>query len=115
MKPVFITVDPSRDTPEVLAEFTDFLHPEMLGLTGSDEQVREATKAYKVFSQRREGDDPDYYFVDHTALSYLMAPDEGLLAFFRGAPSPGPNEGMSAEQLADTAACHLKSRGFGRN
>lgn len=108
VKPVFISVDPERDTPEVLAEFTEYMHPDMLGLTGSPDQIAEAAQAYKVFYSRREGDDPDYYTVDHTVFSYLMTPEEGLVAFFRGAPSfANNNEGVTAEELATAAACHL--------
>ena len=54
VKPVFISVDPARDTPEVLAEFTDYLHPRMVGLTGSPEQVRAASKAYRTYYQAQD-------------------------------------------------------------
>ena len=49
VRPVFITVDPARDTPEIMAEFTDYMHPAMVGLTGSSEQVKAAAQAYKVY------------------------------------------------------------------
>ena len=107
VKPVFITVDPERDTPEVVGEFTDILHPQMLGLSGSPEQIRAAAQAYKVFYAKRDGDDPEYYLVDHTVFSYLMTPQDGLLAFFRGAPGPGGETGVEAEEMADTIACYL--------
>ena len=48
VKPVFISIDPARDTPEVLRDFTDNLHPRMLGLTGSEEQVKAASQAYRT-------------------------------------------------------------------
>jgi protein SCO1/2 len=111
VKPVFISVDPGRDTPEVLAEYTDYLHPQMLGLTGSEAQVKAAAQAYKVYHGKRDSDDPDFYFVDHTGLSYLVTPEDGLLAFFRGAPGAGGSEdGTSAQDLAAAAACHLDRR-----
>lgn len=107
VKPVFVSVDPARDTPEVMAEFTDYIHDDMLGLTGSPEQISDAAKAYKVFYRARIEDDPDYYFVDHTALSYLMTPENGLLAFFRSAPGVGNEAGLQAESMADAIECHL--------
>ena len=54
VKPVFISIDPQRDTPEVMAEFTDYLHPRMLGLTGSEAQVRAASRAYRTYFQAQE-------------------------------------------------------------
>jgi protein SCO1 len=109
VKPVFITVDPERDTPEVLAEYTDWLHPDMLGLTGSPEQIRRAANAYKVYYAKAD-EDPEFYLVNHTVLSYLMVPGDGLLAFFRGAPAIDTGVGMTTEELADIAACHLATR-----
>lgn len=111
VKPVFITLDPRRDTPEVLAEYTGFLHPDMLGLTGSAEQVRDAARAYNVYYRLRDGDDPEFYFLDHTALTYLVVPGKGILTFFPGAPVPG-REGITAEDMADAAACHLDRAGL---
>lgn len=107
VKPVFISVDPKRDTPGIVGEFTDFLHDEMLGLTGSPSQVQAAAAAYKVFYQSHAEDDPEYYFVDHTSLSYLATPRDGVIAFFRGAPGVGNAEGVGAEAMADAIECHL--------
>lgn len=106
VKPVFITLDPARDTPGNLAEYTDFMHPEMLGLTGSAGQVDAAAKAYNVYYRHNESDDPDYYFIDHTALTYLAVPGKGVLATFPGAPVAG-RDGLTAAALADATACHL--------
>jgi protein SCO1 len=95
--PVFITVDPERDTPEVLAEFTDSLHPNMIGLTGSAEQVRAASQAYKTFYRKQDGGDPDYYLVDHSTFTYLTLPGVGFVDFFRREDT--------AVQMADRVAC----------
>ena len=59
IQPVFITIDPERDTPELLKEFTDYLHPDMLGLTGTTEQVKAASQAYRTYFRKQEGD-PEY-------------------------------------------------------
>ncbi len=101
VKPVFITVDPKRDTPEVMAEFTDYLHPRMLGLTGSEEQVRAASKAYRVFYQAHkpaEGEE-DFYLVDHSTMTYLSLPGHGFVEFFR--------RDATAEQMAERVQCFI--------
>jgi len=83
--PVFITVDPERDTPEVMNDYADFFHPRMIALTGSEEQVAAAAKAYRVyFSKVQEpGADADDYLVDHTSITYLMGRDGRFVTHFR--------------------------------
>lgn len=98
--PVFISVDPERDTPQVVADFTENLHPEMLGLTGSPEQVAAASKAYRTYYRKQDGD-PDYYLVDHSTFSYLVLPEHGFVEFFRRELSP--------EQMAQEAACFIEA------
>ena len=97
--PVFITVDPERDTPEYLAEFTENFHPRMLGLSGSPEQIAAASKAYKTYYKRQASDDPDYYLVDHSSFTYLTFPEHGFVEFFRRDVPP--------EQLANQIACFV--------
>ena len=103
--PVFITVDPARDTPDVLRDYTDYMHEDMIGLTGSEAQVREATQAYRVIAQRR-GEDDATYLMDHSVFSYLVLPGEGTVAFFRGAPR-ADGQGQTAQEVAQMAACYL--------
>ena len=95
---IFISVDPERDTPEVVGEYTDNFHPEMIGLTGSPEQVRAASQAYKTYYRAVEGD-PEYYLVDHSTQTYLMFPDTGFATFFRRDNSP--------DQVAEMTACFV--------
>ncbi|MGI9389513.1 MAG: SCO family protein [Boseongicola sp.] len=78
LKPVFISVDPARDTPEVLREFTDNFNPDMIGLTGTPEDIAAVTHAYRTFYAAQE-DDPEYYLVDHSTFSFLMLPDYGFV------------------------------------
>ncbi len=103
VQPVFITIDPERDTPEVLKEFTDYMHPRMLGLTGSEAQIKAASQAYKTFYQKQPADDgdPDYYLVDHTTFTYLTLPEDGFVEFFR--------RDISAEDLAETVQCFVNA------
>ena len=103
--PVFITIDPARDTPEIVSEFAGYMHDDMIGLTGSEEQVRKAMQAYRVYGQRR-GEDDATYLMDHSVFSYLVTPEDGTVAYFRGAPSP-TNAGQTAQEVADGIACQL--------
>ena len=79
--PVFISVDPERDTPEAVGIYADAFHPKMIGLTGSNEQVKAAADT-KVYFRKQEAED-DYYLVDHTTFTYLVLPDEGVVDYFR--------------------------------
>jgi protein SCO1/2 len=76
MKPVFITCDPARDTPEVLKKYLAEFHPEIIGLTGTYQQVKQVCKAYRVYFSTPEnvtaGED---YLVDHSIYFYLMDPE----------------------------------------
>jgi protein SCO1/2 len=101
VRPVFISVDPERDTPEVVDDFTANIHPDMLGLTGSAEQVRAASQAYRTYYNARKDEDPDYYLVDHSTFTYLVLPETGLAGFFR--------RELSGEQLADRVQCVLEA------
>ncbi|TGD67250.1 SCO family protein [Tabrizicola sp. WMC-M-20] len=99
--PIFISVDPERDTPEVLAEFTDYLHPNMVGLTGSADQVRVASQAYKTFYRKQDGGDPEFYLVDHSTFTYLTLPGVGFVDFFRREDT--------AVQMAERVACFVSN------
>lgn len=73
LQPLFITLDPQRDSPELLAEYTAFFDPRILGLSGSTEQTRQVAEAYGVyFKQVAAG---DAYTLDHTTTLYLMGPN----------------------------------------
>lgn len=98
VKPVFISIDPERDTPDVLKSFTDNLHPEMIGLTGTAEQVQAASRAYKTYYKKQETGD-QYYMMDHSTFTYLMLPGTGFADFF--------NRDDTAEQIASRAACFI--------
>lgn len=102
VKPVFISVDHGRDTAESMDDFTANIHPDMLGLTGTEEQIRAAAKAYRYVYQIQDGDDADYYLINHMTLSYLMTPEDGFVTGF--------TRDLSPEQLAEQAACHLGAK-----
>lgn len=96
--PVFISVDPARDTPEAVGDFASNLHERMIGLTGSPEQVKAASLAYKTYYKAQPADD-EYYLVDHSTFTYLVLPDHGFVDFFR--------REMTAEQMAETVSCFI--------
>lgn len=81
--PLFITVDPERDTPEVLAEYVSAFHLRMVGLTGSAEQIKSAAKAFRVYyAKSSQKDAPDGYLMGHSGLIYLMTPEGTYEAVF---------------------------------
>ncbi len=98
--PIFISVDPQRDTPEVVGDFAYNLHERMIGLTGSPEQVKAASKAYKTYYKAHPGDD-EFYLVDHSTFSYLVLPEHGFVEFFR--------RDIGAEQMADRIGCFVEN------
>lgn len=97
--PVFISIDPARDTPAVMKDYVQNVHPSMIGLTGSAEQIKVAANAYKAFYQK-QADGGEFYLMDHSTFTYLMDPKKGFLDFF--------NRDDTAEQVADRAACFLE-------
>lgn len=98
--PVFISVDPKRDTPEVVGDFAANMHPRMIGLTGSPEQVKAASQAYRTYYSVRDTGD-DYYLVDHSTFSYLVLPEHGFVEFFR--------RDLDPEAMADRIGCFLEN------
>ncbi len=82
VKPIFVTVDPERDTVAALAAYSEHFHPRFSFLTGTPEQAAAAAKAWRVYVQKVEAEGASDYLVDHTALTYLMAPKGGYLAHF---------------------------------
>ena len=98
--PVFITIDPERDTPEVLAEFAEVMHPRLITLTGSDAQIKTASKAFRTYYKAHDQSDP-YYLVDHSTMSYLLLPEHGFVEFFR--------RDLPAEQVAEKISCFLNA------
>lgn len=98
--PVFITVDPERDTPELVTAYVENFGPNFVGLTGSLEAVDKAAKAYRVTYQKfHEEGAGDNYSVDHSALVYLMGPDGKFVTHFPYGTSP--------EKMADTLRRYL--------
>lgn len=84
---VFVTVDPERDTPEVLKAYVSSFDPTFVALRGSPEQTAAAAKEFKVFYARVDGKTPGSYSMDHTAASYVLDREGRLRLFVRyGSP-----------------------------
>lgn len=74
VQPIFITIDPARDTPQVVGEWTGAFGPRLLGLTGTQAQTDAAAKAFAVYHKKGE-ETPGGYLMDHSRIAYLMDPD----------------------------------------
>ncbi|WP_109465241.1 SCO family protein [Albibacillus kandeliae] len=96
--PVFISIDPERDTPEVVGDFAENMHEKMIGLTGSDEQVKAASQAYRTYFKAHK-DQGEFYLVDHSTYTYLVLPGQGFVQFF--------SHDTTAEDMAEQTACVL--------
>lgn len=89
VQPIFVTVDPDRDTPEVLARYVKQFNPRLVGLTGSAQDIAAIAKEYRVYYEKVKDDSSsDDYSMDHSSIIYLMGPDGGFLTFFPPGTSP---------------------------
>jgi cytochrome oxidase Cu insertion factor (SCO1/SenC/PrrC family) len=102
VQPIFITVDPERDTPEHLKQYMPAFHQRFVGLTGDAIAIREAARVYRVYYKKVEWSDRPDYTVDHSAFIYLMGRDGEYLGFFP--------PGTSAARLADIIQPLLAAR-----
>lgn len=106
LQPLFITVDPERDTAAVLRNYTAFFHPRIIGLTGSPALVRRAADNFKVRYEKVRDPDaaPGQYAVDHSAGMYLLGPDGRYLRKFAFATAPLEIAGRIGEIMAASEA-----------
>lgn len=107
--PVFVTIDPARDTEEQLGYFVDAMHPSMIGLRPDAEQLDRLADDWKVYFQRvdipkDEGGSDDHYLMNHTSFTYFVLPDEGVVRLFRHDQTP--------EEMAGEIRTMLKMRGL---
>jgi protein SCO1 len=84
VQPLFITVDPKRDTPPVVKQYASAFGPRVIGLTGSQDQIAAVAKEYRVYyAEHRTGPGPNDYSMDHSSILYLMGPDGQFIAPIR--------------------------------
>jgi len=100
VQPIFITIDPERDTPEVMKDYASAFHPRMIGLTGTPQQIASAAEGYRVYYHKikfpkgeGENKDDDDYSMGHTTSIYLVGTDGKGLAVF--------NFGMAASAVEE--------------
>ena len=74
IQPIFITIDPARDTPEAVGQFTSAFSDSMIGLTGTEEQIADVADTFRVYFARGVGPD-EGYLMDHTNITYLFGPE----------------------------------------
>ena len=93
IRPVFITIDPRRDTPAVMKQYVAAFSPRVIGLTGSDAEIATVAREFRVYyAPHRTGDGPGDYTMDHSSVLYLLGPDGRFIAPLRADDS--------AEQIA---------------
>lgn len=80
---VFISVDPERDTPDVLKQYTELFHERLIGLTGSQDQINDVLKDYKVFAAKVQDETMSDYTMDHSSFIYLFTVDNNVRAMYR--------------------------------
>lgn len=99
-QPVFISIDPRRDSLEILSEFTSIFHERMIGLTGSEEQILAVSRAYRTFFSVQDPND-EYYLIDHTTFSYLVLPEYGTVRVI--------GQEMAADEVAAAFQCYINN------
>jgi len=99
--PIFITIDPTRDTPAVLKPFVAAFHPRLVGLTGTTSEIAAITKAYGVYAKRMDTGDAENYLMDHSAMVYLFGPDGRPIAFL-------PHQGLTDELITRMLATYVR-------
>lgn len=97
--PVFVTIDPERDTQAGMADYVSRFHPRMIGLTGTAEQIAQAARAYRVFYAKVQPRDTTEYLMDHSSFIYLVGPDGRVRSLFRPETTPEAMAAAVAAQL----------------
>jgi cytochrome oxidase Cu insertion factor (SCO1/SenC/PrrC family) len=105
VQPLFISVDPERDTPSVLADYVSMFNSRIVGLTGTPAQIRAAADAYKAYYAKVYPKKTDVYLIDHTGFIYLMGPAGEYLGFF----PPGTSADRMVEVIRQQFAARQHS------
>ncbi len=103
VQPIFIAIDQQRDTPKALADYVGHFHPRLVGLTGTKAQISAAAKAYDVHAEMvQDKKESAKYFINHTALTYLIGPGGNGIATF--------DHGTKSDEMAAAILKHLKNQ-----
>ncbi|MDB2415533.1 SCO family protein [Rickettsiales bacterium] len=99
--PLFITIDPERDSPAKMADYLSSFNPKIQGLTGDKEAISNVLKNYKVYANKQKGEDAENYDMDHSGYMYLMGKDGRYLTHFR--------HGQSSDEIVKGIRKHINS------
>jgi cytochrome oxidase Cu insertion factor (SCO1/SenC/PrrC family) len=99
VQPLFISLDPERDTPDVLKHYVPSFHPRLIGLTGTPAQIRTVADSYMAYYAKYVPGDGGVYLIDHSGLIYLMGRSGEYLGFFP--------PGTSADRMVEIIRQHL--------
>ena len=97
--PIFVSIDPKRDTTDRLKEYVEFFHPKMIGLTGTKNQLSDIEKKYKVY--KNIPDEKEGYLVNHSTFSYLVHHEKGFLEYY--------SRNNTSEEISNSISCFLKN------
>lgn len=104
IQPLFITLDPERDTAPVLKDYITSFDPRLIALTGSPAEIEAVTRAYKVYSRKADAQAGGEYLMDHSTFTYVMGPDGGYASHFSHGTTPEEMARRLATLVAETPA-----------
>jgi protein SCO1/2 len=99
VRPLFITIDPERDTVEYISQYVAHFHPRLVGLTGTTEQIERAARLYRVFYAKVEDPQATEYLMDHSSFVYLMGRGGEFLTMFP--------HGIDPSRMAETIGAYV--------
>lgn len=98
--PIFITIDPQRDTVEQLAGYHEYFHPSFAMLTGTEEEIAKVAREFRVYYAKAEDDGASDYLMDHSSITYLLDPDGNYVTHF--------SHGIEPEKMAQTLRQYIE-------